>query len=195
MLQRIRETSPNFKARMAGGLYLLSVLVAVIAEFFARGGLGFAAVLIPVSCYIAVTLLLYGIFWPVNRSLILLAVCFNFMGLALEALRLQPRGMNIAVVFHGFYCLLIGYLILRSTFLPRILGALMAFSGLVWLVYLSPPLARYLTPYNTAFGLLGEATPMLWLLAMGVNVQRWKELASATGEKYETPRLVSVPHR
>ena len=195
MLQRIRETSPNFKARMAGGLYLLSVLVAVFAEFFTRGGLGFAAVLIPVSCYVAVTLLLYGIFWPVNRSLILLAVCFNFMGLALEALRLQPRGMNIAVVFHGFYCLLIGYLILRSTFLPRILGALMAFSGLVWLVYLSPPLARYLTPYNTAFGLLGEATPMLWLLAMGVNVQRWKELASATGEKYETPRLVSVPHR
>lgn len=195
MLQRIRETSPNFKARIAGALYLVAVLTAVFAEFIFPGRFGVAAaVALPVTCYAAVTLLLYRIFKPVNSRLALLAALSGLIGLAFEALQLHLR-VNLGMVFHGFYCLLIGYLILRSTFLPRILGALMAFAGLVWLVYLSPPLARYLTPYNTAFGLLGEATPMLWLLAMGVNVQRWKELASATGEKHETPRLVSLPHR
>jgi hypothetical protein len=99
------------------------------------------------------------------------------VGGAFEALRLTPRGVDIGIVFHGFYCLLIGYLIWRSTFLPRILGALVAFAGLAWLTFLSPPLANYLSPYNLASGLVGEASLMLWLLVMGVNLQRWKEKA------------------
>ena len=55
----------------------------------------------------------------------------------------------------------------------------MAFAGLGWLTFLSPPLADYLSPYNLALGLLGQESVMLWLLVMGVNVQRWKEQASA----------------
>ncbi len=95
---------------------------------------------------------------------------------------LQPQGLNIALVFHGLYCILIGYLILGSTFLPRILGGLMAFAGLGWLTYLSNPLVYYLSPYNLASGLLEDVSVYLWLLVMGVNVQRWKEQASAAGE-------------
>jgi hypothetical protein len=82
------------------------------------------------------------------------------------------------VVFNGFYCFLIGYLIFRSTFLPRILGALMALAGLGWVTFLSPPLAKYLSPYNLALGILGQESVMLWLLVMGVSVPRWKEQAS-----------------
>src|SRR5207249_8313199 len=58
------------------------------------------------------------------------------------------------LVFFGFYCLLIGYLIFSSTFLPRILGALMAFGGLGWLTFLSPALAHSLSPYNMAPGMI-----------------------------------------
>jgi Domain of unknown function (DUF4386) len=83
--------------------------------------------------------------------------------------------VDIPVVFDGFYCLLVGYLICRSTFLPRILGMLMAFSGLGWLTYRSPSLAKYLSPYNLALGIVGQESVMLWLLMMGVNAQRWKE--------------------
>src|ERR1700679_3876709 len=124
-LKQIRETSPRLKARIAGVLYLLAVLTAVLGEFFVPGRLGPAAILIPVSCYIAVTVLLYGIFSPVGRSLSLLAVCFNFAGLTLEALQWQPWGVNLGMVCHGLYCLLMGYLIFRSTLVPRTLGALM----------------------------------------------------------------------
>ncbi|HXW57185.1 MAG TPA: DUF4386 domain-containing protein [Candidatus Cybelea sp.] len=181
--QRKAERSPALLARLAGLFYLLSVFVAVLAEFVVRGRLGFAAaVLLPVTCYVVVTLLLYAIFEPVSRSVAALAVVFNLVGLTFEALEWQPRGVNIAMEFHGLYCLLIGYLIFRSTFLPRILGALVALAGLVWLVYLSPPLAKYVFAYKTAVGLLGEALPMLWLLVMGVNAQRWREQAGGASE-------------
>ena len=138
--------------------------------------------LIAVSGNIVVALLLYGIFKPVNRGLSLLAASFNLVGLTCGALRWNPRGMDIPVVFDGFYCLLIGYLIFRSTFLPRILGALMAIAGLGWLTYLSPPLTKSLSPYNLALGILGQESLMLWLLVMGVNEQRWKEQASPAVE-------------
>lgn len=183
MMKRIAEASPQFKARMAGFLFLLLVLTSAITEFFARGRLSSAADLaagiIEVSCMIAVTLLFYDIFKPVNKRLTLLAAIFNFVALTLELLRFLPHGVNIGLGFHGFYWILIGYLIFRSTFLPRILGALTAIAGLCWLTYLSPPLTNYLSPYILASVLLVEGLAFLWLLVMGVNAQRWKEQASA----------------
>jgi len=92
-------------------------------------------------------------------------------------LELYGVGVNICFVFFGVYCLLIGYLIFKSAFLPRILGVLMAFAGLAWLTFLSPPLANSLTPYILVLGFVAEFALMLWLVLMGVNVQRWKEQA------------------
>jgi Domain of unknown function (DUF4386) len=183
MMERIAEASPRFKARMAGVLYLVSFLTAAFSELFVHGKLNIAGGLIAVAGMVAVTLLLYDIFKPVNKGLSLLAALFSLVGLTFEALRLQPQGVNIAIVFAGFFCLLTGYLIFRSTFLPRILGALMVFAGLGWVSYLSPRLVNYLSPYNLASAVLAEAAVFLWLLVMGVNVQRWKEQASAAGER------------
>jgi hypothetical protein len=52
-----------------------------------------------------------------------------------------------------------------------------------WLTFLSPPLANQLSPYIFAPGLLGEGALTLWLLVMGVNAERWKEQASAAGDR------------
>ena len=125
-----------------------------------------------VLAMIAVTLLFYDILSPLNRRLALLAASFNLVGLAFEVLRLQPRGANIAVVFNGFFCILIGGLVFRSSFLPRILGVLMTFGGLGWLTLVSPLLVNYLAPYSLAFGLLGEGAVCLWVLLTGANVGR-----------------------
>jgi hypothetical protein len=180
-VQRSAGVSPNLKARIAGALYSLAVLTAVFGEFIVPGRLGITAVIIPVLCYAAVTLLLYAIFKPVNRRLCFVAAFFGLVGLTFEAVQLQPRGVNMAMVFHGFFCLLIGWLALRSTFVPRTLGGLMLVAGLIWLIYFSPSLAHVLSPYNTALGLLGEASLMLWLLVMGVNAGRWKEQTGVPG--------------
>ena len=182
MMKRIEKTSPRFKARMAGALNLFSLLTVGLTESFIRGNWHFVGGYIGISCMVVVTLLLYDIFKAVNRRLSLLAASIALMGLTFEAFRWQPQGMNLAIIVHGFYCLLLGYLIFKSAFLPRILGALMAFAGLGWLTYMSPTLVNYLSPYNLASSILAELSLMLWLLVMGVNVQRWKEQAGAVSE-------------
>lgn len=170
--------APAFKAKIAGALYFFSLLTAASGESLLRGRLSIAAGLIAVAGMAVMTVLLNDILKPASPSVSLLAVLFAFMGLTFETLRLQLQGLNIALVFHGFYCILIGYLIFKSTFLPRILGALMAFAGLGWLTYLSNPLVNHLSPYNLAFGLLGDASVFLWLLVMGVNAQHWTAQAN-----------------
>jgi len=99
--------------------------------------------------------------------------------LAYLFLELYGQTVNICFVFFGVYCLLIGCLIFKSTFLPRILGVLMAIAGLGWLTFLSPPLANYLSPDILVLGFVAELALMLWLLVIGVNVQRWNEQATA----------------
>jgi hypothetical protein len=186
MMERIAEASPRRKARIAGVFYLLTFLTGAFAAF-ASGRLvvyGDAASLIASACYGVVTVLFYGLFKPVDASLSLIAAVFSFTGCVLgilSVLHLVPSyisSVNPLVLF-GVYCLLIGYLILQSTFLPRILGLLMAFGGLGWLTFISPELANYLSPYNLAPGMLGEGALTVWLLIVGLNAQRWKERAAA----------------
>ncbi len=110
----------------------------------------------------------------------------QLQALALMFLNLNAQVGYIYLVFFGLFSLLIGYLIFRSTFLPRILGVLLAFAGLGWLTFLAPPLATYLSTYIEVLGVLAEGSLMLWLLVMGVNAQRWKEQASAAGTSIRT---------
>jgi hypothetical protein len=106
----------------------------------------------------------------------------QLQALALMFVKLNNYANDIYLVFFGFWCILIGYLIFRSTFLPRILGVLLAISGLGWVTYLYPPVAyRLFIPYIAAASALGEIPLEFWLIVMGLNVQRWKEQASAAG--------------
>jgi hypothetical protein len=185
-MERIAEASSLPRARITGVIYLLYFLTAVSAEVFVGRGrlVAYDAVnLIAYAFYVAVTLLFYYLFKPVNRNLSLLAAFFSLLGCANDVLsffNVAPYKIS-SLVFFGPYCLLIGYLIFRSTFLPRILGVLMALAGLGWLIFLSPH-ATYLSSYLKVLGFLAEASLMLWLIVKGVNVQRWKEQASAAIE-------------
>jgi hypothetical protein len=55
----------------------------------------------------------------------------------------------------------------------------MVFGGVGWLTFLSERLSSFLSPYNLAPGILGEVALTLWLLAFGVNVERWNQQAKA----------------
>jgi Domain of unknown function (DUF4386) len=180
MTEPIAVRSPRTKARVAGVFYALTIVTGA-AALLVSGPLRSALLLGSTGCYVAVTVLFYGLFRPVNRNLSALAAIFSLIGCAASILgvfHLGSFGLN-PLVFFGCYCIAIGYLILRSTFLPRILGALMAFGGLGWLTFISPVLSNSLTPYNMIPGILGETALTVWLLAAGVNEQRWNEHARA----------------
>jgi len=235
MVGRLEETSPRFKARITGVLYLLTILTGIFAGGFVSGRLvvggdaaatatnilmhknlfqlGFAVFLIEMACNVAMTALFYDLLKPAGRSVSLVAAFLGLTGcviktfsrvffivplyvlggahylsvfsaeqlqaLALLFLKVNDRGAAIALVFFGFYALLTGYLIVKSTFLPWILGVLSVFGGLGWLSFLYQPLGYRLFPYVVSFALLGAASLILWLLAFGVNEQRWKEQAGA----------------
>ena len=174
------------KARIAGVFYLLTIATGALTAFATGRLLMYtdAINLAASACYVVVTLLFYGLFKPVDASLSLIAAVFSLVGCALSDLgmfHLVPspiRYVSPLAVF-GVYCLLIGYLIFRSTFLPRILGVLMAFGGLGWLTFASSDLTSYLSPFNLAPGILGESALTLWLLTKGVNAKRWQEQAGA----------------
>src|SRR5215470_4012631 len=110
----------------------------------------------------------------------------QLQGAAYASLQLYEVGCTTALVFFGFYGLSLGYLVFKSGFLPRIIGVLLALGGLAYLIgnfanFLSPSIAARLFPYYLVFPGLGEGSLLLWLLIVGVNAQRWKERASASG--------------
>jgi hypothetical protein len=180
MMQRFAEASPLLTARIAGAFYLLSIVMGMLGATVPSGTLSLASNLAGTACYAVVTLILYALLKPANANVSLLAALFSLAGCTIGALDFLhlPTPHVSSLVFFGVYCLLLAYLIFRSTFLPRFLSVLLAITGLGWLTFLSPSLGAHLfVPYLMIAGLVGEGALTLWLLVFGVNGQRWKEQA------------------
>ena len=161
-------------ARIAGAIYVVTFLAGGPA-LSAHGAWLIIANAIATASYVAVTLLFYKIFKPVSPRLSWLAAAFSFLGLTagtLGLLKLPTVPFN-TLVFFGVYCLLIGWLTYKSTFLPKFIGVLLAIGGIGWLTFASPALVRLLQPYNMIPGMLGEGVLTLWLVIFGVNAERW----------------------
>lgn len=99
--------------------------------------------------------------------------------LAVLSLDLHAELYSLSLVFFGFYCLLIGWLVWRSGLLPGTVGALMMIGGISHIIVmftgvLAPDIARSLPLVMKFAPLVGEAALALWLLAFGI-----KETAAA----------------
>src|ERR1700735_5844037 len=108
MMQRIAETSPRFKARMAGVCQLMEAVTAAFGQVIIPGKLvvagnaaataanilgherlfwlGFVLSLIGVAFHIAWALLMFELLSPVNRSLSRLAAVVILVGCAIQVL-------------------------------------------------------------------------------------------------------------
>ncbi|HUR83477.1 MAG TPA: DUF4386 domain-containing protein [Thermoanaerobaculia bacterium] len=157
---------------------------------------GYAVDVLVVASYLVVTALFYEMFAPVNGTVARVATFFGLTGCALQAgaavfrvapllilqgdrhmeapaflvMKLYSPAYRVALVFFGFYGVLIGWLIFHSAFLPRIIGVLMALAGVAWITFLWAPLANFLWPaVQLSLAAAGEGSLMLWLLIKGTK--------------------------
>ena len=175
MTQRITEMSPRFLARMTAFLGVLEGVASVNGQLRIPDRL----VVTTDAAATAANILGNESLFRLGLAVCVLAVAFNSARTVLLYVLFRPVGRIpvLLVAFFGFCCMLVGYVVYKSTFLPRILGVLEVVAGVGYSTYLWPPLANYLYPYNLALG-VGELALGFWLLVFGVNVERWKEQAA-----------------
>ena len=94
------------------------------------------------------------------------------------SLRSYSHGFGLGLLFFGCECLILGYLIFGSGYLPRTIGVLMQLAGASYLantfaLLLSPVVAGRIFPAILAPALIGEASLCLWLLVKGVDEAGW----------------------
>lgn len=95
-------------------------------------------------------------------------------------IRINSLGAGTACIFFGINSVMVGFLMLRATFLPRALGILGVVGGAGWLSYLYPPLAGVLFMPVALLALIGCAVTIGWLLLRGVDEAKWHEMAAAS---------------
>ena len=104
----------------------------------------------------------------------------QLQSLALLSLRLHSSAFSIAIVFFGIHCVLIGHLIYRSGFLPRIFGVLWILAGALYVIHSMLALLAIHLPGGAAdivllVAGLSELSLAPWLLAVGINPAKWQQ--------------------
>ncbi len=99
------------------------------------------------------------------------------------SLKLHDIGFGIGLIFFGFTCLVNGYLIFRSGYLPKTIGVLIQIAGLCYLtnsfaLLLAPKFAHIIFPAILVPAFIGELSFCLWLIVKGVNVPKWNKQVS-----------------
>lgn len=94
-------------------------------------------------------------------------------------LDLHKYGLHIAGIFFGLWLLPMGFLVFKSTYIPKIIGVFLMITSLGYLIdflisFLYPDFGVIISEYTW----LGEVMMVLWLLIKGVNVdkfEKWNE--------------------
>ena len=189
----IRSMESLWRLHIAAELFLLICAVALLLILFVllqpvNRDLALLAVffnLISIGLEAATTLYLVGALFPLGKTGYLKAfVPEQLYAMASLSLKSHSYGFGFSLIFFGCFCLVIGYLIFRSGYLPKALGVLMQIAGLSYLtnsfaLVLAPALANRLFPAILIPAFVGEASLCRWLIVKGVNVSKWQEQVSA----------------
>ena len=184
-LDNIRSFEFLWRLGIAANLFHLacSVVLAVIFYVLLRPVSRDLALLAVLFNVVAIALesasklfLLPSLFVLANASYLQAFTPEQLQVLAYLSNRSHAYGFNVSLIFFGFECLLLGYLIFKSEFLPKILGILMQIAGVC---YLTNSFAMLLAPTLVNIAVLvpafvAELSLALWLLVRGVDVRKWQ---------------------
>lgn len=103
----------------------------------------------------------------------------QLQALSYLSIKAHSYGFGIGLIFFGCECLIIGYLIYRSGYFPRLIGILMVIAGLSYLgnsfiLILAPAYANVAFPILLALAFPAELSLCLWLLIKGVALEKWQ---------------------
>ena len=164
-------------AQTTGLVYLGYFAAAIFGTILVRKRIdaGVALVCLSDFLYAATGVLFYRLFRPVSGVLALVASAVCVLGCATDLLgRLHLKPVEVSpLVFFGPFCILLGVLIVRSKFLPRLLGWLLIVAGLGWVTFLIPGVAPHAKVVVFPLGFVAELVLMLWLLFKGVDEACW----------------------
>ncbi|NNJ12808.1 DUF4386 domain-containing protein [Chloroflexales bacterium ZM16-3] len=228
----IAGRAPLGLARLAGALYLVITVAAIVAHVYVPGQLNIGGApatttgallrvalggeLVVLLSEVALSLILYVLFAPVSRMLALSAAVFRLIMTTIHGVNLlnyffvlrllgdselagfslgqrealsrffldaHSYGFTIGIVFLVPHVFLLGYLIYKSGYIPRVLGVLFLLAACG---YLFDSLALLFVPsYATTPAIIAlviavaEIAFPVWLLVKGVRADRWEERASA----------------
>jgi Domain of unknown function (DUF4386) len=176
-----------WRFHIAAELFLLICAVVLLLIFFAllrpvSRNLILLAVffnLVAIIIEAATTMRLVEALFPLGNAGYLKAFTpEQLYALASLSLKSHGYGFGVSLLFFGCFCVIVGYLIFRSGYLPKTIGILMQVAGVCYLtnsfaLILSPAVANRLFPAILVPVFIGEVSLCLWLLVKGVNVERW----------------------
>jgi hypothetical protein len=98
-------------------------------------------------------------------------------------LELHAHGYDLGLLLFGVHCVLLGYLIVKSPYLPTALGVLMMAASAAYLIgsytrFLFPEYVSLVAPIYVV-ALVSEVSLCLWLLIKGVDVRQWERAAGS----------------
>jgi hypothetical protein len=187
----IRSMESLWRFHIAAELLLLICAVALLMIFFvllkpvSRELALLAAFfnLVAIAVEAATTMYLIQALFPLGNAGYLKAFApEQLYAMASLTLKSHGYGFGVSLIFFGYFCVVIGYLIFKSGYLPRAIGVLMQIAGLCYLtnsfaLILAPAFADRLFPVILLPAFVGEASLCLWLLVKGVDVAKWEEKA------------------
>jgi hypothetical protein len=159
---------------VATALYIYKVL-RYVDENFAKWILLYALIATPISMLnelnnVAVLILLKS---HEYAAIFTSGQLHNLVSVFLD---LHKYGMHIVGIFFGLWLLPMGYLVFRSTYIPRVIGVFLIITCLGYLTdfttfFLYPNFGIIMSEYTW----LGEVLMVLWLLIRGVNVEKFEK--------------------
>ena len=145
--------------------------LALTAAFFSLAG-----------CIVQITAGLLRIAAPFVLSDPHLASAFTAQQLqaaTMFGLTMYSKAFLISFPLFGLFELVTGYLILKSTFVPRWLGLWWLIGGVSWVIFLWPPLATALQGVVIALAGPAELAFALWLIVKSGDIARRRAAAGA----------------
>jgi len=175
----------QYRAGVQIGLFahaLYVVLTALVCGLFARVNLGLsltAAFLSLVGCTVEIFAAIFQIapvtFLRAGGPQVFTADQVKALGLM--SLTLWGRTFQMSIPMFALFEVALGYLIYRSTFVPRVFGVLLMLGGLTWALYFWPPLLSSIRVVALPFAGLAEIAFPVWLVVKGIDVPAWRALA------------------